>query len=103
MNTHVTTLPRDALPCTIKRLRALKVGQELIYYTGNFEADIRRSQPLGNGSPDRGAPTYAALLSEIRNEAQRLEATGKIRLSERPISRGRDLRMIEYTAVGLRG
>lgn len=84
----------------------------MIYYTGNFEADLRRSEPIGQGSPDKGAPTYAQVLREVRDEAQRLHNLGRIRISERmktikpkggTTRSQEDVRVIEYFAHGLTG
>jgi hypothetical protein len=58
---------------TIQRLKALKPGQKMTYYKGDFKKDIGRS---------RGK--YKGLLEAIQRVTARLEGEGKIELSEMP-------------------
>ncbi len=92
------------VPYTIQRLMALPQGKEIVYYRGDFDADITRCNRTGH---DRGAPNYAALLRSIRDAAQDLSAQGKIILpEERPGIRsgvhydthGGGRRAVPYTA-----
>jgi hypothetical protein len=82
---------------TIERLNALKPGQQLVYYRGNFEHDIERSDPFHN---DDGASRYGEILMRVRDAASNLAREGKIRLDKRPYGAGKFC-LFEYIAVGV--
>lgn len=88
---------------TVRRLKTLRTGQELIYYKGTFEADIARCDPVNKGAGlDAGAPLYQTLLRTIKDTAWSLAQQGTIRIFERPVTRDfGKLRYSEYVAVGL--
>ena len=67
-------------PFTAQHLRQLKAGETYRYYTGNFLADIARSEQEGNVD-------YASMLRTVQNEAVLLEREGHIRLSEKRLQR----------------
>jgi hypothetical protein len=77
---------------TIERLKTLRPGQQLVYYRGNFEHDIERS--------NEDASTYGEILMHVRDTASSLAREGKIRLIERPYGAGR-FRLFEYVAFGV--
>ena len=86
------------LPYTVQKLLALRSGQEMTYYRGQFEQDIEacRSRP---GQP--GAPKYAELLRFIRREAENLAARGDIILNKEHVpQRPWSPAFIKYIAIG---
>lgn len=84
-------------------LKMLRPGQRLIYYTGDFEADIARCRP--SKREQGGAPTYAAQLHAIHETAAALEREGRVKLSKstRAVGRGpRNKKQVtEYIATGI--
>jgi hypothetical protein len=64
---------------TIERLNALKRGEKLVYYRGNFEYDI-------DGCNDDNVPAYGLILLRLRDTASSLARTGKLRLEKYPHS-----------------
>lgn len=69
-------------PCfTIQRLLSLRKGQRMVYYTGRFDADIRRCET--GYQLDSRSPTAAALLREIRETAETLLEANRVKLEER--------------------
>ena len=88
---------------TIIRLRNLPPGKDYTYYRGNFDIDIKNSEPI---TRDRiGAPNYRASLRAIQAEIKNLRLSGKIRISRRRLKTtfvgGHTIAIYEYTAVGL--
>jgi hypothetical protein len=78
---------------TVARLNALSRGQQLVYYRGNFEHDIERSN-------NDSASTYGEILMHVRDTASSLATEGKIRLDKRPYGEDK-FRLFEYVAVGV--
>jgi hypothetical protein len=87
-----------AIECpTIKRLRALRPGESLVYYRGGkFAQDIRSRVPV-----------YANLLARIERTAAELQILGRVTLSERESTiisiNGNELTVIEHIATGRGG
>lgn len=89
-------------PYTIARLKRIKPGKVIVYYSGNFDTDIHRAtlrdRSLGEHA---SAPAYAALLQRIRETAVHLESTGKAVLSTRTrIKKQNGPTENEYVAIG---
>jgi hypothetical protein len=83
---------------TVRRLLALKPGANFQFYLGNLPGDINRCS---------GAPQYAEVLAAVWAAARRLEAAGRIAISEREVEitnkDGQAFTVIAYTATGLAG
>jgi hypothetical protein len=82
---------------TVQRLKALKPGETMIAYVGNFEQDIAFcSTPSGRNT----APTYKRLLTTLDNELKRLQLAGIIQLTktsrQRKFEKGRVVEDIIY-------
>jgi hypothetical protein len=77
----------------IGRLNALKRGEQLVYYRGNFEEDIVRSEA-------DGVAAYGLILLQVRGTASYLAKAGKLRLEKHPYSKADGL--FEYLAIGVR-
>lgn len=89
------------VPMTIARLRALRRGEEMVYYRGNFPADIDRSKRGQDPTPR----AYARLLEAVQREANELSKKGRVHLGSKLIHkprRGEDPAqyITEYSAVG---
>jgi hypothetical protein len=78
---------------TIERLNALKRGEKLVYYRGNFEYDIERCN-------DDDVPAYGLILLRLRDTASSLARTGKLRLEKYPYGHTNS-GLFEYLAIGL--
>jgi len=76
---------------TIARLRALRPGQRLVYYRGNFEQDIERNQ---------STPTYREILTRLRDTAAFLSRSGKVRLEKHSYGESQ-FHLYEYVAIGV--
>jgi len=95
--------PEGAIPLNIHLLRAIKPGEQLRYYRGNFDLNIRQASVLPK------TLRYARLLERVRAEAIALERAGRIKLSEKAsklpgierIDRDGGAVVIEYTATGV--
>lgn len=89
---------------TTERLKALRPGERLVYYRGDFDADIARSNPKtevrwrGDSRKDAGALTYRALLLHVWKTALDLAKAGRIKLHREQTER---YRQYKYVAVGL--
>ena len=90
----------DGKPHMLKRLEAIKPGQRIMYYRGNFEPDMERCIHT-QWTP--GAPRYLALLKLLKDVPEQMERAGRVTLERREIPKsdrlGR-LMVIEYVAVG---
>jgi len=104
------TMARSAVNPTIERLLRIKPGQEVIYYRGNYPADIARCLPkraATEGSPpDMGAPTYLKVITEVSEAAKELARIGRVRLGQRSFIVGNSgkrgqVPQYEYFAVGI--
>lgn len=104
------TMKRSAVNPTIERLLHIKPGQEIIYYRGNYPADIARCLPkraeTGGSPPDMGAPQYLKVITEVSEAAKELARIGRVRLGQRSVIIGNvgkrgQLPQYEYFAVGI--
>ena len=68
-------------PATVTRLKALRPGETLVYYKGNFANDIPRSLAADNVNI-KPATSYAAMLRYIQETAKDLEQQGRVKLSQ---------------------
>lgn len=93
---------------SVQHLYGLRAGERYRYYSGNFLADIMRSeqdsasilrtnwlvhQPYqlgGRKSPEQiaeGVQRYAGALRFLKEEAERLQHDGRVRLSEKKLQK----------------
>lgn len=83
--------PRE--PFTIRRLREIKPGQEVIYYSGDV-SHFSRPEPA----------SYQELMERIAALARDLESAGRVELQERkrPVKArdGTTVTITDYIAVG---
>jgi bifunctional DNA-binding transcriptional regulator/antitoxin component of YhaV-PrlF toxin-antitoxin module len=80
----------DGLPDTVRRLVNIKPGQQVVYYRGDFDADV---------AVPRISPIYRSLIERIRETALSLQKSGNVTLLEREISR-RSHSSTEHVAIG---
>jgi hypothetical protein len=93
-------------PDTVRRLLALRPGETLTYYRGDFACDIARSTTAPAYCGDTGAaPKYAALLKYIYDTALDLQRRRRVRLSQKYIElspcHNSPSIVTEYKATGL--
>ncbi|MEK7628754.1 MAG: hypothetical protein AAB421_05080 [Patescibacteria group bacterium] len=88
------------LPLTIRRLLAIKPGETIVYYTGNFDADIQRCVP--RSPQDDGAPRYRHVLQSIRSCANRLASNKRVTLDTETIKHGGLVEGISYEVIAYR-
>jgi hypothetical protein len=81
---------------TLERVKALKVGDSMVAYIGNFEEDIASC----SSSTRCQAPAAKKLLTRIDDELKRLKLAGIIVLTktarERKFEKGRTVRDFVY-------
>lgn len=81
-----TAEDRPAPPCyTVARLRAIRPGQRIVYYTGHLEHDLRRSED----GTSRTAPAmkYAATLRALIEASMVLWQEGRCKVITQKVVR----------------
>jgi hypothetical protein len=95
---------------TIDHLLALRPGERVVYYRGDFGADIEASQPgkamySFHNERRRTTTRYRNILCDLRETAQNLADVGRVHLVEEPehIRIGEQTTSItRYIAIGVR-
>lgn len=80
---HYTATRRKPVCPTLVRLRDIKRGQRVVYYTGHLAHDIEQSErcKTEHGVPLEPPMRYAALLREIEAAVKELWSHGRVRLT----------------------